>query len=150
MLALCSAYCIEGLVQDCSNSIANPLEFLQSCTKPSVLTFIQDQNNSPSCLSVLTAFNGHSSSPIMSYPPGPTPGRPEPPLWVAAVGRSVLAVPHQLHCGRKAPHPRLTPQLLCLAGPRPCRRLLLQQSVCNQAAVSITGHHQGNTRTVAS
>ena len=29
--------CIDGLVQDCSNSIANALELLQSCTKPSVL-----------------------------------------------------------------------------------------------------------------
>ena len=27
----------DGLVQDCSNSIANPLELLQSCSKPSVL-----------------------------------------------------------------------------------------------------------------
>ena len=27
---------IDGLVQDCSNSIANALEFLQSCTKPSI------------------------------------------------------------------------------------------------------------------
>ena len=26
-------------MQDCSNSIANTLELLQSCTKPSVLTF---------------------------------------------------------------------------------------------------------------
>ena len=26
---------INGLVQDCSNSIANALELLQSCTKPS-------------------------------------------------------------------------------------------------------------------
>ena len=26
---------IDGLVQDCSNTIANALEFLQSCTKPS-------------------------------------------------------------------------------------------------------------------
>ena len=25
---------IEGLAQDCSNSIANALELLQSCTKP--------------------------------------------------------------------------------------------------------------------
>ena len=25
---------IDGLVQDCSNSIANALELLQSCTKP--------------------------------------------------------------------------------------------------------------------
>ena len=26
---------VDGLVQDCSNSIANALELLQSCTKPS-------------------------------------------------------------------------------------------------------------------
>ena len=29
---------IDGLVQDCSNSIANALELLQSCTKPSIYT----------------------------------------------------------------------------------------------------------------
>ena len=29
-------YYFEGLVQDCSNSIANELELLQSCTKPSI------------------------------------------------------------------------------------------------------------------
>ena len=28
---------IDGLVKDCSNSIANALELLQSCTKPSIL-----------------------------------------------------------------------------------------------------------------
>ena len=28
---------IDGLLQDCSNSIANALELLQSCTKPSIL-----------------------------------------------------------------------------------------------------------------
>ena len=27
---------IDGLAQDCSNSIANALELLQSCTKPSI------------------------------------------------------------------------------------------------------------------
>ena len=27
---------VDGLVQDCSNSIANALELLQSCTKPSM------------------------------------------------------------------------------------------------------------------
>ena len=27
---------IDDLVQDCSNSIANALELLQSCTKPSI------------------------------------------------------------------------------------------------------------------
>ena len=31
-----SDYHIGGLVQDCSNSIATPLELLQSCTKPSI------------------------------------------------------------------------------------------------------------------
>ena len=30
---------IDGLVQDCSNSIANALELLQSCTKPSIWWF---------------------------------------------------------------------------------------------------------------
>ena len=30
---------IDGLVQDCSNAIANALELLQSCTKPSKATF---------------------------------------------------------------------------------------------------------------
>ena len=30
-------YCIDGFVQDCSNSIANARELLQSCTKPSIL-----------------------------------------------------------------------------------------------------------------
>ena len=27
---------IDGLVQDCSNSVAGALELLQSCTKPSI------------------------------------------------------------------------------------------------------------------
>ena len=30
-------YCIDGLVQDCSNSSTNTFELLQSCTKPKVL-----------------------------------------------------------------------------------------------------------------
>ena len=30
----------DGLVQDCSNSIANALELLQSCTKPSIMQTI--------------------------------------------------------------------------------------------------------------
>ena len=29
---------IDGLAQDCSNSIANALELLQSCVKPSIFT----------------------------------------------------------------------------------------------------------------
>ena len=33
----------DGLVQDCSNSIANALELLQSCTKPSVIWTYVDQ-----------------------------------------------------------------------------------------------------------
>ena len=32
-------YSIYSLVQDCSNSIANALEFLQPCTKPSILLY---------------------------------------------------------------------------------------------------------------
>ena len=32
-------YHLDGLMQDCSNSIANALELLQSCTKPSISTF---------------------------------------------------------------------------------------------------------------
>ena len=31
-----SMHDIDGLVQDCSNSIADALELLQSCTKPSL------------------------------------------------------------------------------------------------------------------
>ena len=39
----CWIYCwrhtyIDGLVQDCSNSIANALELLQSCAKPSIFS----------------------------------------------------------------------------------------------------------------
>ena len=33
-------YCFDGLVQDCSNSIANALVLLQFCTKPSVFYFM--------------------------------------------------------------------------------------------------------------
>ena len=29
-------FCTDGLVQDCSNSIANALEILQSCTQSSI------------------------------------------------------------------------------------------------------------------
>ena len=36
MLTFFLTYNIDGLVQDCSNSIANTLELLQSCTKPSI------------------------------------------------------------------------------------------------------------------
>ena len=39
---------MDGLVQDCSNSIANTLELLQSCTKPSTLCF-----RYPCCFCVL-------------------------------------------------------------------------------------------------
>ena len=34
---------IDGFVQDCSNSIANALELLQSCAKPSICVFSCDQ-----------------------------------------------------------------------------------------------------------
>ena len=30
----------DGLVQDCSNSIANALDLLQSCIKPSIYFFV--------------------------------------------------------------------------------------------------------------
>ena len=32
---------IDGLVQDCSNSIAGALELLQSCTKPSIYVYME-------------------------------------------------------------------------------------------------------------
>ena len=35
-ITLSNYYHIDGFVQDCSNSIANALELLQSCTKPSI------------------------------------------------------------------------------------------------------------------
>ena len=35
VLISCSKLQIDGLVQDCSNFIANALELLQTCTKPS-------------------------------------------------------------------------------------------------------------------
>ena len=35
----------DGLVQDCRNSIANALELLQSCTKPSMYNFHNSFNN---------------------------------------------------------------------------------------------------------
>ena len=35
-LKIFNIFHIGGLVQDCSNSIANALELLQSCTKPSL------------------------------------------------------------------------------------------------------------------
>ena len=35
--------CIDGLVQDCSNSSANALELLQSCTKPSFVNIEMTQ-----------------------------------------------------------------------------------------------------------
>ena len=31
---------IDGLVQDCSNSIANAMELLQSCTNPSISIYV--------------------------------------------------------------------------------------------------------------
>ena len=34
----------EGLAQNCSNSIANALELLQSCTKPSIYTSTQNKS----------------------------------------------------------------------------------------------------------
>ena len=48
---------IDGLVQDCSNSIANALELLQSCTKPSKLS-----HHHPSTHSSMALFQ------LMTYP----------------------------------------------------------------------------------
>ena len=44
----------DGLVQDCSNSIANALELLQSCTKPS--TFELPSGTKPLPEAMLTKF----------------------------------------------------------------------------------------------
>ena len=41
VLALLFRFYIDGLVQDCSNSIANALELLESCTKPSIYLSIK-------------------------------------------------------------------------------------------------------------
>ena len=45
----CALFCcghIDGSVQDCSNSIANALKLQQSCTKPSIFSFIVDSRDS--------------------------------------------------------------------------------------------------------
>ena len=46
IISLCFALCcgghIDGLVQDCSNTIVSALELLQSCTKPSIFPFLCD------------------------------------------------------------------------------------------------------------
>ena len=36
LVPTCEVAHFDGLVRDCSNSIANALELLQSCTKPSI------------------------------------------------------------------------------------------------------------------
>ena len=52
-------YHIDGLVQDCSNSIANALELLQSCTKPSIW-YIRCRSN------ILIHISYRSNWPIRS------------------------------------------------------------------------------------
>ena len=42
LVFVCIIY-IDGLVQDCSNSIANALESLQSCAKPSICSLLSVQ-----------------------------------------------------------------------------------------------------------
>ena len=37
-MPLATSHYLDGLVQDRSNSIANAMELLQSCTKPSICT----------------------------------------------------------------------------------------------------------------
>ena len=51
---------IDGLVQDCSNSIANALELLQSCTKPSM-------SKISTCLSSMKDFN-ECIPPVPMFP----------------------------------------------------------------------------------
>ena len=50
---------IDGLVQDCSNSIANALELLQSCTKPSNYIFMLPQKNTASLMWVYCQRSGY-------------------------------------------------------------------------------------------
>ena len=59
--------CIDGLVQDCSISIANALEILQSCIEPSIYSFARsyDDGTMPRkrcpCYSLQIAFNAELS-----------------------------------------------------------------------------------------
>ena len=41
---------MDGLAQDCSNSIANALELLQSCAKPSILLLTSLQQSCQGCI----------------------------------------------------------------------------------------------------
>ena len=51
----------DGSVQGCSNSIANALELLQSCTQPSTLYAIANSSLSDSLHSQLVAYVGSTA-----------------------------------------------------------------------------------------
>ena len=53
----------DSLVQDCSNSIADALELLQSCTKPSIWCYCYD-------VVFLLSQNKHRSAPDNFLPTG--------------------------------------------------------------------------------
>ena len=56
---------IDGLVQDCSNSIANALELLQSCTKPtiSLYSIVANSRWTSAARSPVSTFTSHDGSP---------------------------------------------------------------------------------------
>ena len=54
---------LDGLVQDCSNSIANALELLQSCTKPSIYTYCGLCDQTPATVGHMHVL-GHLGRPI--------------------------------------------------------------------------------------
>ena len=84
---------IDGLVQDCSNSIADALELLQSCTKPSIW-YIEHDSIKPTNPMITVSFhhNIHSKLYITT-----TKGSYEGLLWIL---RSDLCseVTLQEHC----------------------------------------------------
>ena len=53
-------------VKDCSNSIANALELLQSCTKPSNLEHMQALQQRQSIINLLSCVNTHWVSPLFN------------------------------------------------------------------------------------
>ena len=64
------AFYLDGLGQDCSLSIANALEILQSCTKPSI------------CVVAVYGFMGYvGGRPLLDYYPGILPVLSLPLTW---------------------------------------------------------------------
>ena len=70
---------IDGLVQDCSNSIASAMELLQSYTKPSICCVILIINDSyvetmlPSSLASHEKINGHRGLTVTTVVTAPGP-----------------------------------------------------------------------------